>query len=89
MKKPKRVGGLQRKSAPVHNIKSASRTMRGVGPDHGGPGFARSLPTHGVVRPGKSNWNFRRAKVSRIFGKWRFYSGTRSNPTAYERRSRQ
>ncbi len=52
-RKPKRVGGLQRKSAPVHNIKSA-RAAKGVGParNSGGPGFTRSLPTHMRIRPG-------------------------------------
>jgi hypothetical protein len=46
-----KVGGLKPKSAAVANIKPL-KSARGVGPDHGGPGFARSLPTHIRVRSG-------------------------------------
>jgi hypothetical protein len=56
-KKPKRVGGLKG-SIRVSNIKEARRRMRGVGPDHGGPGFGKSLRTHAVVRPGLPTGTF-------------------------------
>lgn len=58
-KKTKRnkVGGIRGKPG-VWNIKKASRRMKGVGPDHGGPGFGKSLRTHAVVRPGLPTGTF-------------------------------
>lgn len=58
-KKPKRVGGLKRKSAPVHNIKEARRRMKGGGPTFNAPGHARrSLATHMRIKFGGSTGTF-------------------------------
>ena len=50
------VGGLKRKKKWTHNIVPASRLMGGAGParSSGGPGFARSLRTHQIIRPGRT-----------------------------------
>lgn len=53
-----KVGGLKRKTKWTHNIVPASRRMKGGGPDHGGGGPMRSLPTHAVVRPGLPTGTF-------------------------------
>jgi hypothetical protein len=44
---------VYRKGRGASNIKTRPKNMmRGVGPTHGGPGFARSLPTHVRIKPG-------------------------------------
>ena len=49
-KRRKNVGGLNG-AIRVSNIKKVG-AARGVGPDHGGPGFATSAPTHVRVGSG-------------------------------------